>query len=183
MFIALILSLVSALAWGEDVYFSTSPVVLSTAPVLQPVVEPYVCPLGEGKCKSVSRFGTRAMTGKPEKEKHTGVDLSVRPGQLVRAARSGKVIFAGFSKEYVSRANKKEQHRLVIIRHVDGESTRYVHLGDLRVQPMKDIQAGDPVGAASASDEVGEPVLHFEVRGANGAPMDPMPLLKAGQKS
>ena len=69
-----------------------------------------------------------------------------------------------------------------IVRHVDGQSTRYVHLNDLRVQPMREVQAGDPVGAASASDEVGVPVLHFEIRGANGAPMDPMPLLKAGAK-
>jgi len=181
MFIAFILALASAVAWANDVYYSTTPVVLSSAPVLAPMEEPYVCPLGAGKCKSVSRFGTRAM-GKDGKEPHIGVDLAVKPGQLVRAARSGKVIFAGFSKEYVSRANKKEQHRLVIIRHIDGQSSRYVHLGDLRVQPMREVHAGDPVGAASSSDEVGAPVLHFEIREANGAPVDPMPLLKERTK-
>ena len=77
---------------------------------------------------------------------HEGIDYSAPPGTVVRAARSGKVIFAGFSKMYVSRADKKDQSRFVIIRHADGQSSRYVHLAGLRVRPGQDVKPGRSSG-------------------------------------
>lgn len=135
------------------------------------VPEPYTCPLP--KCIIVSGFGPRVIPGKTESETNTSVNLRVTPGQAVKAARSGKVIFAGFSKEYVSRANKNEQHRLVIVLSQDGESTRYVHLNSFAVKPMQQVQAGDVLGTAADSDEWTVPVLRFEIRSANGQPVDP----------
>jgi len=167
-----------ARAMEPEVFMTSAPVTLSSSTVTV-TVEPYVCPLGVGKCVVVSKWGPREVPGKPgPKEPHLGLCLRVKPGQAVRAARSGKVIFAGFSKEYASRANKKDQSRLIIVQHVDGESTRYVHLNDLRVRPMQEVRAGDILGTAATSDEWSVPVLHFEVRGANGAPRDPAPLIR-----
>jgi murein DD-endopeptidase MepM/ murein hydrolase activator NlpD len=154
---------------------ATSGVLLST--------EPFVNPFGTKKPKIVSGFGSREVqlpallpgtTTQAVKEMHEGVDYRAFPGSAVKAARSGKVIFAGFSKMYVSRADKTDQHRLVIIRHSDGTSTRYVHLNTLHVKPGQDVQAGQVLGVLAESDEWKEPVLHFEVRDIRGQAMDPV---------
>lgn len=153
----------------------SSPVVVSSAPA----VEPYGCPLA--KCTVVSKFGARTVSGKTEP--HYGVDVKAGAGQTVRAARSGRVIFAGFSKEYVSRADKKQQERLIIIVHADRQSTRYVHLNSIAVRPPQMVEAGDAIGTASESDEWTEPVLHFEIHAANGKPLNPEKFLpKSGHK-
>jgi murein DD-endopeptidase MepM/ murein hydrolase activator NlpD len=150
-------------------------VVISTAAVSE---EPFVSPLGGEKYRIVSRFGDRPTPADPAKpgvriERHEGIDLAVTPGVSVKAARPGKVLFAGFTKAYVSRSNKTEQAHLIIIRHTDGKSTRYVHLNSLRVRPMQEVASGQEIGTASGSDEWTEPVLHFEIRNPAGAPMDP----------
>src|SRR5438105_1854623 len=90
-----------------------------------------------------------------------GCAVVIAPGSAVKAARSGKVIFAGFSKMYVSRADKTDQHRLVIVRHADGMSSRYVHLNALHVKPGQEVQSGQVLGVLAESDEWAEPILHF----------------------
>ena len=151
----------------------------SAMPAVTLSTEPFVSPLSKGKFKIVSGFGKRLVPGDETKkmEIHEGIDIAVTPGALVRAARSGKVLFAGFSKMYASRADKTDQNHLVIVRHADGMSSRYVHLDSLRIRPMQEVASGQVLGTASASDEWTEPVLHFEIREANGKPVDPKPLL------
>src|SRR3954469_6651021 len=116
-----------------------STVAWSTATV---VVEPFVWPVAPfvhgRKIKVVSGFGRRKIPAIPNlatapvvaggDELHEGVDFAVPVGANVLASRSGRVLFAGFSKDYASRADKKEKNHLVIVRHSDGRSTRYVHL-------------------------------------------------------
>lgn len=171
-------------AWGRGapytVQTASTPVVTSTAPLTDasteavPIEEePFVSPIGTKKSFIVSGFGKREAPGQPKVEMHEGVDWSLSPGSAVRAARSGKVIFAGFSTAYVSRTDKNDKHRLVIVRHEDGQSTRYVHLNALRVRPMQEVKAGQVLGVAAESDEWTEPVLHFEVRDPQGQPIDP----------
>lgn len=129
-----------------------------------------------GVVKIVSDFGLRP--GPDQKpENHEGVDFAAPPGTPVKASRSGKVLFAGFSKSYTQRADKKQQNRLIIVRHADGMSTRYVHLGTLKVRPPQEVAQGDVLGTVDASDEGVTPVLHFEIRDAGGVPLDPMSLL------
>jgi murein DD-endopeptidase MepM/ murein hydrolase activator NlpD len=148
-------------------------------------VEPFVWPVSKTiagkKTKIVSGFGKRTplAPNPPVAEMHEGVDFAVPPGSTVHAARSGKVLFVGFSKAYVSRDDKTDQQHLIIIRHADGMSTRYVHLNTLRVRPMQDVKSGEVLGTTSESDEWTEPVLHFEIREANGHPVDPQKLLIA----
>jgi|GEM_PF-2007129 len=177
--------LVCAWAHAEEalLYVSTETAISSGVVVSVPMaapVEPYECPLA--KCVVLSKFGGRTVPGKGVSEKHEGICLRVTPGQTVRADRSGKVIFAGFSKAYVSRADKRDQQRLVIIHHADGQSTRYVHLNTLQVKPPQEVKAGDVIGTASESDEWSEPVLHLEIRSANGTPLNPEKFLKVSKK-
>ena len=103
-------------------------------------------------------------------------------GSNVRASRSGKVLFAGYSTAYVTRADKKDKNHLVIVRHADGKSTRYVHLDRLSVRPGLDVKAGDILGTSSDSDEWTVPVLHFEIREATGQAVDPLTYLVDPQK-
>jgi murein DD-endopeptidase MepM/ murein hydrolase activator NlpD len=153
-----------------------------------PAREPFIDPIVGKKLKVVSSFGKRhapAVPKAPEQvtsqsvltptsEMHEGVDYAAQPGATVRASRDGKVIFAGSSKMYVSRKNKTEQKRLVILRHADGMSTRYVNLSALKVRPGSDVVAGQVIGTVAASDEVSQPVLHFEIRDMQGKALDPV---------
>jgi murein DD-endopeptidase MepM/ murein hydrolase activator NlpD len=162
-----------ALSGGPLSAPATSAVLVST--------EAFVNPFGTKKPKIVSGFGKRDVpaallqgaTVQMLKEMHEGVDYRAFPGSAVKAARSGKVIFAGFSKMYVSRTDKTDQSRLVIIRHADGTSTRYVHLSALHVKPGQEVQSGQVLGALAESAEWTEPVLHFEIRDIRGQAMDP----------
>jgi murein DD-endopeptidase MepM/ murein hydrolase activator NlpD len=160
-------------------------VTLSTAPLAEattaavPVEEPFIAPLIGRNLVVVSGFGKREIPGQAMKEElHEGVDYSASPGRAVRAARDGKVLFVGFSTAYVSRNNKNDKHRLVMIRHADGKSTRYVHLNIPRVRPGQEIKSGQVIGTVAESDEWTEPVLHFEIRDAQGTPIDPETVIK-----
>ena len=171
--------------WAADEVYNVSPasapVKISTAAAVGTAVavstEPFVSPLGPLKGKIVSHYGKRvapADEGQPPVfEMHEGIDLKVLPGDAVRAARSGKVLFAGFSKAYVGRKDKTEPIHLIIVLHADGTSTRYVHLNAIRVRPMQVVTAGQILGTASESDEWTVPVIHFEIRDAGGRPLNP----------
>jgi len=130
--------------FAGGVAVSTAPLSSSAAGPVALLPEPFICPLADPEADIVSPFGPRdvlvssaavAEAAPAKTEMHEGIDYGVGPGTEVRAARSGKVIFAGFSKMYASRTKKNEQSRLVIIRHADGQSSRYVHLGGFRVRP------------------------------------------------
>ena len=169
-------------SWG-DVVISGIPLASSATGAALLIEEPFICPLAAKDADVVSPFGKREVvapsTGtvsgavQPKVEMHEGIDYAATPGTAVRASRSGKVIFAGFSKMYVSRTNKNEQHRFVIIRHPDGKSSRYVHLSGLRIRPGQDVKAGQVLGVVAESDEWAVPVLHFEIRNVQGQPVDP----------
>lgn len=185
-------------SWGADslVSLSSAPLTGSATGVAFLVDEPFVNPFGTKMPKVISGFGKRDIPatlrppvvssgtrGTPAtQEIHEGIDYRAFPGSAVRAARSGKVIFAGFSKMYVSRTDKTQQSRFVIIRHVDGKSSRYVHLNALHIRPGQDVQSGQVLGVMAESDEWTEPVLHFEIRDVQGQAMDPMKLLGDAKK-
>jgi murein DD-endopeptidase MepM/ murein hydrolase activator NlpD len=187
-------------SWGD---VSLSSAVL-TAPATGVAVlpeEPFLSPLGKRDAEVVSGFGKRDVvvqvrppaaghgqaaaavggTLQPKVEVHEGVDYAVPLGAEIRAVKSGKVLFAGFSKMYVSRNDKTDQHRLVIVRHADGQSSRYVHLEKLRVRPGQEVKAGQVLGVAAASDECAVPVLHFEIRTAQGKAIDPETVITEGK--
>jgi murein DD-endopeptidase MepM/ murein hydrolase activator NlpD len=140
--------------------------------------EPFVWPvskiIGGHHVKIVSKFGHRKAPDTQLDEVHEGIDFAVPADSNIRAARSGKVLFAGYSSAYVSRKDKTDKNHLVIVRHADGKSSRYVHLNLLRVRPGQEVKAGDLLGTSSESDEWDEPVVHFEIREANGKALDPM---------
>src|SRR6266480_6291612 len=98
----------------------TSPTA-STAAVNGVVVssEPFVWPVSKiiagHHVKIVSKFGHRKALDTQLDEMHEGVDFAVPAESYIRAARSGKVLFAGFSSAYVSRRDKTDKNHLVIV--------------------------------------------------------------------
>lgn len=167
--------------------------------------EPFVDPIASKKRKVISGFGKRSVPGYLLKgaaapvistpvapssstpgaatasvtEPHEGIDYAAAPGTPVSASRRGKVLFAGSSKQYMSRKVKNLQSKLVIIRHNDGMSTRYVHMATLKVKPGQEIEAGVVLGTVASSDEWKEPVLHFEIRDVKGQALDPIATMAA----
>lgn len=98
---------------------------------------------------------------------HAGVDLRARYIP-VSAARSGVVIFAGYSRGY---------GKLIKIRHADGYETRYAHLNKIYVKRGTRVRSGKVIAQSGMTGRVTGPHLHFEIR-KNGRPLNPMKYLE-----
>lgn len=110
------------------------------------------------------RFGKRVhpITGRPNY--HKGQDIAAPTGTSIRAARSGRVTFAGKMKGY---------GRLVIIRHSGGFSTWYGHCSRLIVKSGQRVKMGQLIAKVGQSGLATGPHLHFEIR-KGGRPLDPL---------
>ncbi len=93
-----------------------------------------------------------------------GIDIAGRPGQAVRAAAPGRVVYSG--------SGLKGYGQLIIIKHDQGYLTAYAHNRRLLVQEGERVRAGQ--GIAELGDSgTNRPKLHFEIR-RNGRPVDPL---------
>ena len=68
-----------------------------------------------------------------------------------------------------------KQPNLVELTHADGTRSLYLHLrrGSVKVAVGQKVAAGEPLGAIGSSGCSTAPHLHFEVRGPDGAILDP----------
>lgn len=98
---------------------------------------------------------------------HSGIDFGVDYGTVIRAADSGRVIFAGWYGGYGN---------AVIIDHGNGLTTLYGHTSELYVSEGQAVQRGQAIAASGSTGLSTGPHLHFEVR-RNGEPVDPMAFL------
>jgi murein DD-endopeptidase MepM/ murein hydrolase activator NlpD len=96
---------------------------------------------------------------------HSGIDFPAPMGAPVYAARSGKVVWAGWKEGGWG--------FLVIVSHGQGEKTMYAHLSRIDVRVGVWIGQGVRVGLVGASGHATGPHLHFEVR-VRGACVDPL---------
>lgn len=95
-----------------------------------------------------SRYGARG------REIHHGIDIAGKIGDPIKAARSGRVVFAGWKSVY---------GRTVIVDHGDGICTLYAHASKLTVQKDDLVDAGDVIANIGVSGRTTGPHLHFEV--------------------
>lgn len=105
----------------------------------------------------------------PEQPNGQGVDIAGVPGQDVRAALDGTVVYSG--RDLSGGGN------LVIVRHDDDLMTTYSHTDQLFVTEDDEVLAGDPIASLGWNGDR-ESVLRFEVR-RDGEPLDPMAFLPA----
>lgn len=101
-------------------------------------------------------------------EKYTGIDLSVPVGTEVRAAKDGKVVFAGDTIPGYG--------RLIIIEHVGGLASTYGHNDRLLAKKGQDVKRGQVIARSGNSGRGGDPYLHFEIR-RNREAVNPEPYL------
>jgi murein DD-endopeptidase MepM/ murein hydrolase activator NlpD len=109
------------------------------------------------------RFGPRGVRF------HTGIDFPTSYGVRVRAARSGRVVFAGWDSGGFG--------KLVRIAHGRRVQTWYAHLSTIRVRRGTRVSGGNVIGRVGSTGFSTGPHLHFEVR-LRGAAVDPLPALR-----
>ncbi|MEE9320749.1 MAG: peptidoglycan DD-metalloendopeptidase family protein [Granulosicoccus sp.] len=96
-----------------------------------------------------------------------GVDIAGVPGQDVRAALDGTVVYSG--------RDLSGEGNLIIVRHEDNLMTTYSHTDNLFVAEDDAVKAGDPIASLGWNNDR-ESVLRFEVR-RDGNPLNPMDFL------
>ncbi|MFL5298310.1 MAG: LysM peptidoglycan-binding domain-containing protein [Phenylobacterium sp.] len=111
---------------------------------------------------------------KPGGQNNAGVDIKADNGSPVRAAAEGEVVYAGDQVPGFG--------NLVLIKHTEGWSTAYAHLGRIEVKMQQKVTQGQEIGVVGSSGGVSEPQLHFEVRYApnpteRAGPVDPKVVL------
>lgn len=121
---------------------------------------------GWGWGRISSRFGMRYHPILKRTRFHEGLDLPRPWGTPVYPARSGKVLRTGWSEGY---------GLLIVIRHANGETTRYGHLSKIFVKPGQWVQRGQTmIGRVGSTGLSTGPHLHFEVRDKYGHPINPI---------
>ncbi|MDJ0919245.1 MAG: peptidoglycan DD-metalloendopeptidase family protein [Woeseiaceae bacterium] len=107
-------------------------------------------------------FGGKPGTG-------TGILIDGSRGQSIRAAASGKVVYAG--------SGLIGYGQLIIIKHNDTYLSAYGYNASLLVKEGETIAKGQPIARMGEGPER-KPRLHFEIR-RNGKPVNPRQLLPA----
>jgi len=101
---------------------------------------------------------------------HKGIDIANNTGTPIFAARDGVVAFSGWAGGY---------GYLVEISHSDGESTRYAHNSRLLVKKGQVVPRGARISLMGSTGRSTGPHLHFEIRRAGGAALNPLIKLPA----
>jgi len=99
----------------------------------------------------------------------TGIEISGRAGQPVRAAAAGRVVYSG--------GGLIGYGQLIIIKHNDTYLSAYGHNASLLVEEGDRIRKGQRI-ATMGEGPGQDPKLHFEIR-QNGKPVDPRRYLPA----
>jgi len=97
-----------------------------------------------------------------------GLNIGGKLGQKIVAAAGGKVVYTGSSMPGYG--------NLIIVKHNDRELSAYALNRVILVKEEESIKAGQTI-AEMGTNDVGKPMLHFEIR-KNGKPVDPKMYLK-----
>ncbi|MFI8190676.1 M23 family metallopeptidase [Streptomyces sp. NPDC085946] len=100
---------------------------------------------------------------------HTGIDFPVSYGATVMAATDG-VVRTQYNTAYGN---------MMIVTAKDGTETWYCHLSTYIVASGTTVKAGQPIANSGNSGNSTGPHLHFEVRPAGGAAIDPLAWLRS----
>jgi len=105
---------------------------------------------------------------------HLGIDYAARRGTPIRAAGSGKIIYAARAGSYGN---------LVKIRHADGYETRYAHMKGFRrgIHRGVHVKKGQVIGYVGTTGRSTGPHLHFELR-KRGRAINPLKVVQVTTK-
>lgn len=96
-----------------------------------------------------------------------GIRISAQPGQTVRAASPGLIVYTGNSLPGYG--------TLIIVEHAGGLLSAYGRLGRMLVNKGDRVRAGDAIAELGNDGDDGS-TLHFEIR-KNGQPVNPLTYL------
>ncbi|MBP5407240.1 M23 family metallopeptidase [bacterium] len=119
-------------------------------------------PIDSGRITSY--YGERRDPFNKRKKFHNGVDILAKTDTPVRAAESGRVIFAG---------EKGGLGKAVVIDHGNGLRTVYGHLNRYLTAVGMNIVRGEIIAGAGSTGRSTAPHLHFTVM-QNGKTVDPL---------
>jgi len=105
---------------------------------------------------------------------HLGVDFGARSGTPIRAAGSGRIIFASYTRGY---------GKLIKIRHKDGYMTLYAHQRKFRrgIHRGKYVKKGQVIGYVGSTGLSTGPHLHFGLY-KNGRAINPLRVVQVTVK-
>lgn len=104
-----------------------------------------------------SYYGYRIHPISEVKNYHTGVDIGVNEGTVIRAGHDGKVTLAGESGDY---------GLCIVLEGMSGDhylTTKYGHCSELLVSVGQEIKAGDAIAKVGNTGKSTGPHLHLEV--------------------
>lgn len=102
-------------------------------------------------------------------KRNKGIDIAGPRGDVVRATRAGRVVYAG--------TGIAGYGLMLILRHSEEYLSAYGHSDVLLVEEGDTVRAGQPV-ARRGSSGTDSMKLHFEIR-RHGRPLDPLSVLPA----
>jgi murein DD-endopeptidase MepM/ murein hydrolase activator NlpD len=111
-----------------------------------------------------SPFGWRIHPIYGYRSFHTGIDIGVPTGTIVKAARYGKVIYTGYNGAF---------GLVVIIDHGNSLATMYAHLSRVFVSPGQSVHTLQSIAASGNTGWSTGPHLHFQVD-LQGQPVNPL---------
>lgn len=104
------------------------------------------------------------LLGRFDDTRNKGIDIGGAPGEPVRAAASGRVVYAG--------NGLRGYGNLVIVKSDATFLTAYAHNRDLKVKEGDSVSKGQEI-AEMGNTDADRVMLHFEVR-RDGKPVDPL---------
>lgn len=150
---------------GGSVYRASDLMDGPTAPTTQPggggpsSSGGLVMPVSDGK------FGDGVGANRDGgKRKHNGLDIQAPLGSPVNPISSGTVIQVG---------SDPKSGTFVRVRHADGSTSSYSHLGHVNVKTGDSIAPGQQLGTVGTTGNATGPVLHLVMRDQNGNIVDP----------
>jgi len=102
-----------------------------------------------------SHYGDRLDPFTGDGETHLGIDITAPKGTAVHATADGVVIVASWQSEYGN---------MVVLRHLNGFTTRYAHLSKIKVKVGDRVEREETIGLVGATGRATAPHLHYEVR-------------------
>ena len=105
--------------------------------------------------------GKLAKSNSPTSKK--GIDIAGKPGQRIRAAAAGDVVYSG--------SGLLGYGKLIIIKHSETYLSAYAYNSKILVKEGDSVNASQEI-SEMGQDHTGRTVLHFEIR-KNGKPVRP----------
>jgi hypothetical protein len=114
----------------------------------------------------VSPFGRRQLPWEEHGRVHAGVDILAPAGETIQVSADGVVVRVAQDGGY---------GRFVEVKHAEGLSTVYAHLGRVlpKIAPGVALKAGTPIGVVGSTGSSTGAHLHFEIRDRQDHPLNP----------